>query len=163
MRYPIVLYPADGLRKKAQPVEFMTDALVELLDDLYETMQAHDGIGLAAPQIGKNLRVAVVEIDEGDRFDLIDPIIIEQKGEDIDVEGCLSIPGRFGTVKRAEEVTVRYFDREGDEVEVTAYGYLARAFQHEIDHLDGKLFIDQLIEEIPADKLEEYMEAHADD
>lgn len=163
MRYPIVLYPADGLRKKAQPVEFMTDALVELLDDLYETMQAHDGIGLAAPQIGKNLRVAVVEIDEGDRFDLIDPIIIEQKGEDIDVEGCLSIPGRYGTVKRAEEVTVRYFDREGDEVEVTAYGYLARAFQHEIDHLDGKLFIDQLIEEIPTDKLEEYMEAHADD
>lgn len=163
MRYPIVIYPNDGLRKVTAPVEFMTDELVVLLDDMYETMQAHDGIGLAAPQIGKNLRVAVVEIEEDDRFDLINPEIVEAKGEDIDVEGCLSIPGRYGTVKRADEVTVRYFDREGTEMEVTAYGYLARAFQHEIDHLDGKLFIDQLIEEIPADKLEEYMEEHADD
>ncbi|MDN6518546.1 MAG: peptide deformylase, partial [Enterococcus sp.] len=134
-----------------------------LLDDMYETMVAHDGIGLAAPQIGKNLRIAVVEVDEGDRFDFINPEIIERKGTSIDVEGCLSIPETYGTVARADEVTVRYYDREGSEMEVTAYGYLARAFQHEIDHLDGKLFIDQVIEKIEPEDLERYMEEHVDD
>lgn len=130
---------------------------------MYETMVAHDGIGLAAPQIGKNLRIAVVEVDEGDRFDFINPEIIERKGTSIDVEGCLSIPETYGTVARADEVTVRYYDREGSEMEVTAYGYLARAFQHEIDHLDGKLFIDQVIEKIEPEDLERYMEEHVDD
>ncbi|OJG18831.1 peptide deformylase [Enterococcus canis] len=142
----------------------ITDDIVTLLDDMYETMVAHDGIGLAAPQIGKNLQIAVIEIDEETGlFELINPEIIEAKGEDIDVEGCLSIPETYGTVKRADEVTVRYFDREGEEIEVTAYGYLARAFQHELDHLQGKLFIDQMIERIPPDELEAYMEAHLDD
>lgn len=163
MRYPILLYPDHRLTQSAQTIEYVTDELVQLLDDMYETMVAHDGIGLAAPQIGKNLRTAVVEIDEGDRFELINPMIIEKKGTTIDVEGCLSIPETYGTVERADEITVRYYDREGDEIEVTAYGYLARAFQHEIDHLDGKLFIDQVIDPIAPEDLERYMEEHVND
>lgn len=163
MRYPIIIHPDDRLLKKAAPIEYVTDEIVTLLDDMYETMVAHDGIGLAAPQIGKNLRIAVVEVDEGDRFDFINPEIIERKGTSIDVEGCLSIPETYGTVARADEVTVRYYDREGSEMEVTAYGYLARAFQHEIDHLEGKLFIDQVIEKIEPEDLERYMEEHVDD
>lgn len=163
MSYPIIIHPDERLLKKAEPIEYITDEIVALLDDMYETMVAHDGIGLAAPQIGKNIRIAVVEVEEGDRFDFINPEIIESKGTNIDVEGCLSIPETYGTVERADEVTVRYYDREGSEMEVTAYGYLARAFQHEIDHLDGKLFIDQVIEKIEPEDLECYMEKHADD
>lgn len=163
MRLPIILHPDERLNKKTEPIEYITDEIVTLLDDMYETMVAHDGIGLAAPQIGKNLRIAVVEVEEGDRFDFINPEIIDRKGTNIDVEGCLSIPETYGTVERADEVTVRYYDREGTEMEVTAYGYLARAFQHEIDHLEGKLFIDQVIEMITPEDLERYMEEHADD
>lgn len=163
MRLPIILHPDERLNKKTEPIEYITDDIITLLDDMYETMVAHDGIGLAAPQIGKNLRIAVVEVEEGDRFDFINPEIIDRKGTNIDVEGCLSIPETYGTVDRADEVTVRYYDREGTEMEVTAYGYLARAFQHEIDHLEGKLFIDQVIEMITPEDLERYMEEHADD
>lgn len=164
MRYPIVIYPNDRLNQKAESVTVITDEIVTLLEDMHETMIAHDGIGLAAPQIGKNLRLAVIEIDEETGiFELINPEIIESKGKDIDVEGCLSIPETYGTVERADEVTVRYFDREGDEIEVTAYGYLARAFQHEIDHLNGELFIDKIIEPIKPEDLEAYMEEHIDD
>lgn len=163
MRYPIILHPDERLHKVTEPIEYVTDEIVTLLDDMYETMIAHDGIGIAAPQIGKNLRIAVIEVEENDRFDLINPEIIDRKGTSIDVEGCLSIPETYGTVKRADEVTVRYYDREGSEIEVTAYGYLARAFQHEIDHLDGKLFIDQIIEKIAPEDLERYMEEHVDD
>lgn len=163
MRYPIIIHPDERLNKKTEPIEYITDEIMTLLDDMYETMVAHDGIGLAAPQIGKNLRIAVVEVEEGDRFDFINPEIIERKGTSIDVEGCLSIPETYGTVERADEVTVRYYDREGSEMEVTAYGYLARAFQHEIDHLEGKLFIDQVIEIIKPEDLERYMEEHVDD
>lgn len=164
MRYPIVIYPNEHLTQKARPLPMITDETITLLEDMYETMIAHDGIGLAAPQIGKNLQLAVIEIDEETGlFELINPEIIERKGSDIDVEGCLSIPDTYGTVERADEITVRYFDREGDEIEVTAYGYLARAFQHEIDHLNGKLFIDKIIDPIKPEDLEAYMEEHSDD
>lgn len=141
----------------------ITDELVQLLEDMYETMMAHDGVGIAAPQIGKNLQVAIVEVDEEDRFELINPEIIESSGESVDVEGCLSIPHTYGTVKRADEITVRYFDREGEEMEVQAFGYLARAIQHEIDHLNGVLFIDKMIDKIPESELEQYMEEHEND
>ncbi|WP_086315074.1 peptide deformylase [Enterococcus sp. 7F3_DIV0205] len=164
MRYPIVIHPNERLKQKAKPVTMITDETIALLEDMYETMVAHDGIGLAAPQIGKNLQLAVIEVDEETGlFELINPEIIERKGTDIDVEGCLSIPETYGTVERADEVTVRYFDREGDEIEVTAYGYLARAFQHEIDHLNGELFIDKIIEPIKPEDLDAYMEEHLDD
>ena len=163
MRYPILIHPNDKLKRVAQPIDVITDETVALLDNLYETMVANDGIGIAAPQVGKNKRIAVVEVDEGDKFELINPEIIEAKGESIDVEGCLSIPHVYGTVKRADEVTVRYYDREGEEIEVTAFGYLARAFQHEIDHLDGVLFVEKMIEQILEAELEDYMEEHLND
>lgn len=163
MRYPILIHPNDKLKRTAQPIDVITDETVALLDDLYETMIAMDGIGIAAPQVGKNLRLAIVEVDEGDKFELINPEIIEAKGESLDVEGCLSIPHVYGTVKRADEVTIRYFDREGQEMEVTAFDYLARAFQHEIDHLDGVLFVEKMIEQIPEEELEKYMEEHMND
>ena len=163
MRYPILIHPNDKLKRVAQPIDVITDETVALLDNLYETMVANDGIGIAAPQVGKNKRIAVVEVDEGDKFELINPEIIEAKGESIDVEGCLRIPHVYGTVKRADEVTVRYYDREGEEIEVTAFGYLARAFQHEIDHLDGVLFVEKMIEQIPEAELEDYMEEHLND
>jgi peptide deformylase len=163
MRYPIIIHPDDRLRRKPEPISVITDELVQLLEDMYETMVAHDGVGIAAPQIGKNLQVAIVEVDEEDRFELINPEIIESSGESIDVEGCLSIPHTYGTVKRAEEITVRYFDREGEEMEVQAFGYLARAIQHEIDHLNGILFIDKMIDKIPESELEQYMEEHEND
>ncbi|MDT2836639.1 peptide deformylase [Enterococcus durans] len=163
MRYPILIHPNDKLKRVAQPIDIITDETVALLDNLYETMVANDGIGIAAPQVGKNKRIAVFEVDEGDKFELINPEIIEAKGESIDVEGCLSIPHVYGTVKRADEVTVRYYDREGEEIEVTAFGYLARAFQHEIDHLDGVLFVEKMIEQIPEAELEDYMEEHLND
>lgn len=161
MRYPIVIYPNAILEKKTKPVKLITDEVIQLLDDLHETMVAHDGIGIAAPQVGKNLQIALVEIDEETGlFELINPEIIEKKGTDIDVEGCLSLPEQYGTVERADEVTVRYFDRDGEEMEVTAYGYLARAFQHEIDHLNGEVFIHKMIEKIAPEDLEAYMEEH---
>ncbi|EFU74428.1 peptide deformylase [Enterococcus italicus] len=163
MRYPIIIQPDEQLRKPNQEIQELTDELVYLLDDMYETMLAHDGVGIAAPQIGKNLQMAVVEVDENDRFDLINPQIIDRKGKSVFVEGCLSIPHVFGTVERAEEITVRYYDREGDEMEVTAYGYLARAIQHEIDHLNGVLFTDKVLEAIPEEELENYYEEHEHD
>lgn len=164
MLYPVVIYPNGILEKPAQEVTVITDEIVQLLEDMRETMIAHDGIGLAAPQIGKNLRMAVVEIDEeSGLFELINPEIIKASGSDIDVEGCLSFPNIYGTVERAKEITVRYFDREGDEYELMATEYFARAIQHEIEHLDGKLFTDKIIERIAPEDLDAYTEAHQDD
>lgn len=156
MQYPIVIAPDPILRKENQEVTAITDELLQLLDDMYETMLANDGVGIAAPQVGKNLQVAIVEVEEGDRFELINPKIIQKSGTDIDVEGCLSIPHTYGTVERATEITVRYFDREGEEIEVQAYDFLARAMQHEIDHLQGVLFTDKVIEYIAEEDLEDY-------
>lgn len=156
MQYPIVIAPDPILRKENQEVTAITDELLQLLDDMYETMLANDGVGIAAPQVGKNLQVAIVEVEEGDRFELINPKIIQKSGADIDVEGCLSIPHTYGTVERATEITVRYFDREGEEIEVQAYDFLARAIQHEIDHLQGVLFTDKVIEYIAEEDLEDY-------
>lgn len=156
MQYPIVIAPDPILRKENQEVTAITDELLQLLDDMYETMLANDGVGIAAPQVGKNIQVAIVEVEEGDRFELINPKIIQKSGADIDVEGCLSIPHTYGTVERATEITVRYFDREGEEIEVQAYDFLARAMQHEIDHLQGVLFTDKVIEYIAEEDLEDY-------
>lgn len=164
MRYPIVIHPNEILEKKTVEVTEITDELIKMLDDMRETMIAHDGIGIAAPQIGKNLRVALVEIDEeSGLFEMINPEIISGKGSDIDVEGCLSFPNIYGTVERYKEIVVRYFDREGEEYEVTATEYFARAIQHEVEHLDGKLFIDKIIDRISPEDLDNYMEEHQND
>ena len=131
------------LREETKPVSEITDDLRRLVDDMFETMRAAQGIGLAAPQVGRSERVAVVDVDN-DPIVLINPEIIAQSGSERAEEGCLSIPDIYGDVDRAARVTVRARDIDGNIFERDAADLLARAFQHEIDHLMGKLFIDYL-------------------
>lgn len=132
------------LREKAQPVTKITPALLRLLDDMTETMYAYHGVGLAAPQVGISKRVIVVDAGKG-LYQLLNPEIIAASGSVTDREGCLSIPGVWGEVTRAAAVTVRGLNRSGETVEIKAEGFFARALQHEIDHLDGILFIDRAL------------------
>ena len=140
----IVKYGDDVLRRVCRPVDKITPRTLTLLDDMIETMRAADGCGLAAPQVGVLRRIAVVEVEEGNPIELINPKIIAYAGEQHEQEGCLSLPGEWGTTVRPAHVTVRALDRRGEEFEVTGSDLLARALCHEIDHLDGKLFIDRL-------------------
>ncbi|MBQ9806104.1 MAG: peptide deformylase [Clostridia bacterium] len=144
----IVKMGDDVLRKVCRPVEKITPRIITLLDDMIETMRDADGCGLAAPQVGILRRIAVVEVEAGQVIELINPKIIAYAGEQRDTEGCLSIPGRWGITKRPMHVTVRATNRHGEEFEVSGSELLARALCHEIDHLDGKLFIDCMIEEL---------------
>jgi peptide deformylase len=132
------------LRKETKRVTEITDELRQLIADMFETMYAAEGIGLAAPQVGRTERLAVVDVD-GQKFTLINPEVIERTG-DIDKaeEGCLSIPEVYGDVERPFTVTIRATNENGEQYEATASELLGRCFQHEIDHLDGKLFIDYL-------------------
>ncbi len=131
------------LRKETTPVAEVTDELRTLIDDMYATMYAAEGIGLAAPQVGRTERVAVVDV-EGAKYTLINPQVIDQAGSARAEEGCLSIPDVYGEVTRPEHVVVRAMDEFGNIFEVQAGELLGRCLQHEIDHLDGKLFIDYL-------------------
>lgn len=138
----IVQYGDDTLRRVCRPVDKITPNILTLLDDMAETMRANDGVGLAAPQVGILRRIAVIETEPGRLIELINPKIIAMAGEQEGSEGCLSLPGQFGVVKRPMHVTVRAIDRHGKEFEMNGSELLARAFCHEIEHLDGKLFID---------------------
>ena len=131
----------DVLRKVCRPVEEITPRILTLLDDMTETMRAADGVGLAAPQVGILRRIVVIEVEEGNVIELINPKIIATAGEQVGAEGCLSVPGRRGTVKRPKHVTVRATNRRGEVFEMSGSDLLARAFCHEIDHLDGKLYV----------------------
>lgn len=133
------------LRKKCRPVEAITPRILTLLDDMTETMRAADGCGLAAPQVGVLRRLVVIEVEEGKVIELINPKIIATAGEQREREGCLSIPGRAGITLRPAHVTVRALNRKGETFEISGSDLLARAFCHEIDHLDGKLYIDHAI------------------
>ena len=144
----IVKMGDETLRKVCRPVEKITPRIVTLLDDMIETMRDADGCGLAAPQVGILRRIAVVEVEEGQVIELINPKIIAYAGEQREQEGCLSIPGRWGITKRPMHVTVRALNRHGKVFEVSGSELLARALCHEIDHLDGKLFLDCMIEEV---------------
>ncbi|MBQ1963506.1 MAG: peptide deformylase [Clostridia bacterium] len=144
----IVKIGDDTLRKVCRPVDAVTPRIVTLLDDMIETMREADGVGLAAPQVGVLRRIAVVEVEPGEVYELINPKIIAYAGEQQEQEGCLSVPGRWGITKRPKHVTVRAMNRKGEIYEVSGSDLLARAFCHEIDHLDGKLFIDDLVEEL---------------
>ena len=144
----IVKIGDDTLRRVCRPVEKITPRTVTLLDDMIQTMRDADGCGLAAPQVGILRRIAVVEGEEGNVIELINPKIIAYAGEQQEQEGCLAIPGRWGITKRPKHVTVRAFNRHGEEFEVSGSDLLARALCHEIDHLDGKLFIDCMVEEL---------------
>ncbi len=138
------------LRKKCREVTEFNERLHILLDDMNETLTLANGVGLAAPQVGILKRLAIVSVDD-EFYELINPEIIATSGEEISPEGCLSIPGVCGTVKRPYKVTVKAQDRNGKAYEVTGEGLLARAFCHEIDHLDGVLFKDKIIEYYEAD------------
>ncbi len=143
----ILKYGDDTLRKVCRPVEKITPRILTLLDDMLETMREADGCGLAAPQVGVLRRIVVVEVEEGQSIELINPRIIAYAGKQEEQEGCLSLPGQWGTTVRPAHVTVRALNRNGEEIEITGSGLLARALCHEIDHLDGKLFIDRLVKE----------------
>ncbi len=142
----ILHYPDPRLRRRAEPVAAVTDELRQLVDDMVETMYAAPGVGLAAVQVDVPVRVVVIDISEARNalLVLINPQIVEQDGEQTFEEGCLSVPGVYDEVTRAEHVTVRALDRDGRAVEREARGLLATCIQHEIDHLDGKVFVDYL-------------------
>lgn len=131
------------LRKKAQPVEKVTRRVQKLIGDMLETMYAAEGVGLAAPQIGITERIIVVDVGDGP-VALVNPVVTASDGAQRDVEGCLSFPGVTGYVTRRQRVTVEALNAAGRPVRLSAAGYFARALQHEIDHLDGRLFIDYL-------------------
>lgn len=144
--HKIIYLPDPRLRKISSEVEIFDAKLQTLIDDMFETMYDAKGVGLAAPQIGINIRLSVIDVtnDKSQQLVLINPEIIAQEGEQEYQEGCLSVPGTFDTVKRAETVTMRALDRNAKPYEMTASGLLGEAFQHEIDHLNGKLYIDLL-------------------
>ncbi len=138
----IVKLGDSTLRKVCRPVEAVTPRILTLLDDMVDTMRAADGVGLAAPQVGILRRIVVIETPDEGLFELINPKIIAYSGEQESEEGCLSIPGRWGVTRRPMHVTVRAMNRKGEVVDYTGSGLLAKAFCHELDHLDGKLYID---------------------
>lgn len=138
----IVKIGDEVLRKVCRPVDKITPRTLMLLDDMVETMRAANGVGLAAPQVGVLRRIVVIEVEEGNVIELINPKIIAYSGEQTDTEGCLSVPGRSGTVTRPRHVTVRALNRKGESFDITGSDLLARAFCHELDHLDGKLYVD---------------------
>jgi peptide deformylase len=139
----IVKDPDPVLREKAKPVPKITPNIHKLLDDMADTMYDAEGVGLAAPQIGILKRVIVVDVgDDNGLIEMINPEIVSKEGEQLGQEGCLSIPGLRGDVNRAMKVTVKGLDRNGDEIVITGSELLARAFQHEVDHLNGVLFTD---------------------
>ncbi|MFC2300829.1 peptide deformylase [Selenomonas artemidis] len=131
------------LKQVAEPIDRLTKRHRQLLDDMAETMYAANGVGLAAPQIGKSIRMVVIDVeDEHGLLELINPVITMREGTVVGSEGCLSVPKMFGDVERAARVTVEYTDRRSRQRSLTAEGLLARCIQHECDHLDGRLFID---------------------
>lgn len=136
----------EVLRKTCRPVDEITPRILTLLDDMVETMRDANGCGLAAPQVGVLRRIAVIEVEEGQVYELINPRIIAYSGEQEAEEGCLSIPGEWGITRRPMHVTVEALNRRGEVIQVSGHDLLARAFCHELDHLDGKLFIDCVID-----------------
>lgn len=148
MQRPILIYPDPFLLKKAGHVSRVDDKVRELIRDMFETMRAASGVGLAAPQIGVGKRVIVLDVSPVDEkaapLALVNPEIVESRGQAEGTEGCLSLPGVEGVVPRAEFVLVKAQDEQGRPLQLPASGFLARALQHEIDHLDGILFIDRI-------------------
>jgi peptide deformylase len=145
---PILRYPAPVLHQKAAEVPAVTPEIGALIDDLVQTMHGASGVGLAAPQVGLSERLFVIDLSVGkvpsDLIVLINPTFVRRDGMQLEEEGCLSVPGFHATVARPLHVVVRGLDRQGQERTIEAHGLLARALQHEMDHLDGILFIDRL-------------------
>jgi len=140
----ILTLPAPILRQKSKRVKSIDGSVRKLAGDMIETMHAASGVGLAAPQVGVLLRVIVIGMPEEEDFVLINPEIVRRSGERLVTEGCLSVPGYFGEIERAQRVTVKGKDLSGKEVRIKAEELLAQALEHEIDHLNGVLYIDHL-------------------
>lgn len=130
------------LKLKAKPIPKITKVMKKLLDDMGETMYEAQGVGLAAPQVGHSLCMVVIDVGDG-LIELINPVIVERDGEETGTEGCLSIPGVYGDVCRSAKVVAEAYDRRGKKIRITGEGLLARAIQHELDHLEGILFIEK--------------------
>lgn len=142
----IIYLPDARLRKVSADVETFDDELQTLIDDMFETMYDARGVGLAAPQIGINIRLSVIDVegDKSNQIVIINPVVVESEGSAEYQEGCLSVPGSYDTVTRAEKVRVKALDRHGKPFEIEGNGLLGECLQHEIDHLNGKLYIDLL-------------------
>jgi peptide deformylase len=141
---PIRTIPDPVLRQKGRRVKNIDGSIHRLVDDMLESMRTASGVGLAAPQVGVAMRVVVIQLPEQEEIVLINPQIVRKTGEIVGIEGCLSIPGYFADVSRAAKVTVKALDRDGKETRLKGEDLLARAMQHEIDHLNGVLYIDYL-------------------
>ena len=136
----------EGLRKKCKPVEVVDDRVRQLLDDMVETMHEFNGVGLAAPQVGVLKRIIVIDLyDDRGPIKLVNPVIIKQKGEQEVEEGCLSFPNQYAKIVRPAEVVVTALNEDGKAIKVTGKGLLAQALAHEVEHLDGTLFVDKMI------------------
>lgn len=141
---PVLTYPAPVLRQKSKRVRSVDGSIQRLIDDMVETMHQVEGVGLAAPQVGVPLRVIVIELPGEETIALVNPEIVKRFGERLVVEGCLSVPGYRGEIKRSTKVTAKGLDRRGRQVRIKGEGLLAEALEHEIDHLNGVLYIDHL-------------------
>ena len=141
---PIRTIPDPVLKQKAKRVRTIDGSIKKLISNMIETVHSASGVGLAAPQVGTLLRVIVVGIPEEEDIAIINPEIVRSRGERSIDEGCLSVPGYFGQIKRAESVTVKGRDQDGKEIRIKAEGLLAQALEHEIDHLNGVLYFDHL-------------------
>ena len=159
----IALQGEPCLTKVCRPVTEFNDRLHVLLDDLADTLEDSGGVGLAAPQVGVLRRVCVVLDEEDQLIELVNPEIIRTEGEQTGLEGCLSVPGKYGEVTRPEIVRVRAQDRDGNWFEVEDEGLTARCFCHEIEHLDGHLFVEHMDHLMTEEELEEYMNRQEED
>ena len=139
---PILKVGNPILKNQSTPIQKIDKNIRKLIQDMFDTMAEAEGVGLAAPQVGENVRLIVLNMGEGP-FEIINPVIIDEVGEQVSVEGCLSVPGFYGDVTRFMQVTVGGINSKGKKVKVTGEGLLARALQHEIDHLDGVLYLDR--------------------
>ncbi|MCW8934965.1 MAG: peptide deformylase [Gammaproteobacteria bacterium] len=142
----ILKFPDDRLRTRAKPVETVTDEIKQLVDDMFETMYAAPGIGLAATQVNVHKRIVVIDVspEKDQPLCLINPVITSKDGIETHEEGCLSVPGIYETVERAERIKFTALNREGEEIKMDVDDLLAICVQHELDHLEGKLFVDYL-------------------
>lgn len=155
----IVKSPNEILTKRTNPVTKFDQKLAVLLNDMFETMTEEDGIGIAAPQVGESVRVAIVDLGEGqDIIEMVNPEVLQTEGSVIDIEGCLSFPELFGEVERPFYVRIKAQERNGTWYELEAEDYEARAILHEIDHLDGVLFDSKILRIVDPSELEEEVE-----
>lgn len=152
----------ESLRKRSRPVTAFNDRLHKMIDDMVETLKDSGGVGLAAPQVGILRRIVVIEQEDGEILELVNPEVIATEGEQTDLEGCLSLPGVWGEVTRPMTVTIRALDRNGNPLTKTASGLIGRCFVHECEHLDGILFVDRANRILTEEELAE-LEAKAEE